>query len=214
MPLELQHQRKMIGKRIAMIIRQGFLLRGLMALVVSVAGLDAGLVAGDEPVDITQAPEPLENADAEHDVNRAHAALRVRAGYSVRAIAREPLVADPVSARLDLRGRLWVVEMPDYPLGPPEGTPPSGRIKILTDGDRDGVFDQATLFAEGLLFATGVQPYRDGAFVTLAGKISFFRDLDGDDQADEEILLKKIAISRVTNLVLQCCIDVIKLMGI
>lgn len=189
MPLELQHQRKMIGKRIAMIIRQGFLLRGLMALVVSVAGLDAGLVAGDEPVDITQAPEPLENADAEHDVNRAHAALRVRAGYSVRAIAREPLVADPVSARLDLRGRLWVVEMPDYPLGPPEGTPPSGRIKILTDGDRDGVFDQATLFAEGLLFATGVQPYRDGAFVTLAGKISFFRDLDGDDQADEVIEL-------------------------
>jgi len=169
--------------------RLGFFLRGLVAVVFLLAGLDGGITFGDKPVDITVVAKQRGDADSAHSVSHVREALKVRTGYSVQAIATEPLIADPVSARLDHRGRLWVVEMPDYPVGPPEGSRPSGRIKILTDGDRDGVFDQATVFAEGLLFATGVQPYRDGVFVTSAGKISFMRDRDGDDQADEVIEL-------------------------
>jgi len=87
--------------------------------------------------------------------------LHVRSGYRVDLVASEPLIQDPVSARLDFRGRLWVVEMPDYPTGPIDGRAPDGRIKVLQDSNGDGQFDQATTFADGLLFPTGIQPYRD-----------------------------------------------------
>lgn len=130
-----------------------------------------------------------EQTNSAHTVEKIHDALQMRSGYVVQLVASEPLIADPVSARLDHKGRLWVVEMPDYPMGPGEGEVPSGRIKILTDTDQDGVFDQVSIFADELLFATGVQPYRDGAFVTLAGKIAFFRDHDGDDRSDESVVL-------------------------
>lgn len=126
---------------------------------------------------------------ATHTVEKIHDSLQVRPGYQVEVVASEPLIADPVTARLDHQGRLWVVEMPDYPLGPAEGESPNGRIKILKDTDEDGVFDKATIFADELLFATGVQPYRDGAFVTLAGRIEFLRDQDGDGKADERTVL-------------------------
>lgn len=127
--------------------------------------------------------------ESSHSVDQAAAALAVHDGFKFRAVAQEPMVVDPVSARLDMRGRLWVVEMPDYPLGPPDGAGPNGRIKILEDRDKDGLFDQVHLFAEGLSFATGVQPYRDGALVTLAGQIVFIRDKDGDLRGDETTVL-------------------------
>lgn len=121
-----------------------------------------------------------------HSVASVAGALSVRDGYSIHAVASEPLVVDPVSARLDARGRLWVVEMPDYPTGPREGHGPSGRIKVLQDTDGDGRFDEGKVFADGLLFATGVQPYRSGAFVTLSGKIIYLEDVDGDGRADKQ----------------------------
>ncbi len=124
-----------------------------------------------------------------NSVEQMTAALATHDDYQFRAIAHEPLVVDPVSARLDGRGRLWVVEMPDYPTGAPDGTFPNGRIKILLDLNQDGLFDRADLFADRLDFATGVQPYRDGAFVTVAGQIVFMRDQDGDNRSDETIVL-------------------------
>ena len=127
-------------------------------------------------------------ASAAHPVTDIQRSFSLRSGYTVQAIATEPLITDPVTARLDSDGRLWVVEMPDYPMGPADGKPPSGRIKIIADKDHDGVFDHATVFASVLLFAP-LQPYRDGAFVTLAGKIIFLRDRDHDGQADETVVL-------------------------
>ncbi|MEM1068184.1 MAG: PVC-type heme-binding CxxCH protein [Planctomycetota bacterium] len=118
-------------------------------------------------------------------VQRATESLKVLDGFRFQLVASEPLINDPVSARLDARGRLWVVEMPDYPTGPRDGQAPSGKIKILEDRNADGVFDHATLFADGLLFATGLQPYRDGAIVTLAGQIVFMRDVDDDGISDQ-----------------------------
>ncbi|MEM6687951.1 MAG: PVC-type heme-binding CxxCH protein [Planctomycetota bacterium] len=117
--------------------------------------------------------------------------LQLRAGYRVEIAAAEPLVVDPVAARLDRHGNLWVVEMPDYPTGPlktvknPKAEP-SGRVKVLNDVDSDGRFDSSTTFIDGLMFATGVQPFSDGAIITTAGKILFARDTDGDGRADTE----------------------------
>ncbi len=119
-----------------------------------------------------------------HAPEQVAATLHVREGYEVTLVAAEPLVQDPVAVRFDQRGRLWVVEMPDYPTGPRDGAEPAGRVRILTDDNGDGRFDSTTTFADGLLFATGVQPYRDGAFITLAGSIAYFADTDGDGVAD------------------------------
>lgn len=127
--------------------------------------------------------------DLTNPIGEASTALQIHDGFQFRAVAHEPLVVDPVSVKLDMRGRLWVVEMPDYPLGAIDGEGPNGRIKILEDVDHDGLYDRFDLFAEGLDFATGVQPFRDGAFVTLAGHIVFMRDRDGDNRSDETVFL-------------------------
>ncbi len=123
------------------------------------------------------ASEPL-------SVEKALARFRLDDGLRIECVASEPLVVDPVAIRFDQHGRLWVVEMRDYPLGPPDGQPFLSRIRILTDTDGDGRYDKGVTFADQLPFCTGVQPWRDGVIVTLAGQVAFFADRDGDGKAD------------------------------
>ena len=40
------------------------------------------------------------------------------------------------------------------------------------------------MFVDGLIFPTGLQPWRDGVIVTLSGKIQFMADTNGDGQCD------------------------------
>lgn len=112
-------------------------------------------------------------------------ALQTQEGLRVSLAACEPHVVDPISMRFDDHGRMWVVEMRDYPTGPPNGTKPDGRIVVLTDSNRDGVFETSVTFASGLVFPTGLQPWRDGVIVTLAGKIEYMADTDGDLECDQ-----------------------------
>jgi putative membrane-bound dehydrogenase-like protein len=120
-------------------------------------------------------------------VEPAHAekTMRVRPGYEVQLVAAEPLVSDPVSMAWGADGTLWVTEMHDYPSGMDGKGAPGSRIVRLEDVDRDGVYDKSTPFLEGLGFATGVMPWRDGALVTCAPDILFAKDTDGDGMADE-----------------------------
>lgn len=106
-------------------------------------------------------------------------------GLRIELVASEPEIVDPVAMAFDADGRLWVVEMRDYPNGPAPGTPPMSRIKRLEDRDGDGRYETAGTFADQLLFATGVLPWQDGVIVTLAGEVAFFRDTNGDGQADQ-----------------------------
>ena len=101
-----------------------------------------------------------------------------RPGFTVELVAAEPLVESPVAFEWDAHGRLWVVEMRDYPLGMDGKGEPGGRIKILTDEDGDGRYDKATIFADGLQFPTGVFPCYDGAIVAAAPDILFLSDND------------------------------------
>lgn len=102
----------------------------------------------------------------------------------IELVAAEPEIVDPVAVAFGPDGSLWVVEMRDYPHGPAEGSPPLSRIKQLYDRDGDGRFETARVFAEKLLFVTGVLPYRDGLIVTHAGQVSYFADRDGDGVAE------------------------------
>ena len=115
----------------------------------------------------------------------ALADFRLPDGYQIELVAAEPEVVDPVAVAFDPQGRLWVVEMRDYPLLPEGGTP-SSCIKILEDKDQDGRYESVSIFAENLLFPTGLQLWGSGAFVTLAGEIAYFPDDDGDGRADKK----------------------------
>ena len=63
--------------------------------------------------------------DAETDPPRSPAeslaALEIEPGYNIELIAAEPLIKDPVAIAFDQRGKMFVVEYGDYPIGPEEG---------------------------------------------------------------------------------------------
>ena len=99
-------------------------------------------------------------------------------------VAAEPQTVDPVAVAFDEAGRMFVVEMRDYPNGPADGQPPLSSLKLLEDPDGDGYFETSTVYADGLLFPTGVLPWQGGVIVTLAGEVRYFRDIDGDSVAD------------------------------
>src|SRR5688572_4771986 len=117
---------------------------------------------------------PLSPADAQKAFVLADSSLRIELA------AAEPEVIDPVAIRFDEDGRMWVVEMRDYPLGNPAGGEPLSRIRVLEDKDGDGRFESAATFADKLLFATGLQPWRGGAFVTMSGRLAYMKDTAGD----------------------------------
>ena len=124
---------------------------------------------------------PLSPADAQKQFVLADATL------AIELAAAEPAVIDPVAIRFDEDGRMWVAEMRDYPLGPPDGDT-SGKhkshIRVLEDRDGDGRYETATTFADKLAFVTGLQPWKGGVFVTLAGRVAYMKDTDGDGRAD------------------------------
>jgi putative membrane-bound dehydrogenase-like protein len=122
-------------------------------------------------------------------------AMHVRPGMKVELAAAEPLIVDPVAFDWGPDGRLWVVEMRDYPSGMTwnkegdEFGKPGGRVKVLTDVNGDGRYDKASIFLDEIPFPTGVKVWRKGVLVTAAPDIFYAEDTDGDDKADERKLL-------------------------
>ena len=100
------------------------------------------------------------------------------------AAAVEPQVIDPVALCFDPDGDLYVVESPGYP-HPGQGLPKTrqGRIIRLHDTNKDGRFEQRTVFAKDFIFPNGILPWRCGFFVTAAPDIFYLKDTDGDGQA-------------------------------
>ena len=142
----------------------------------------------------------------------AVATFRTLHGFRMDLIAAEPLVFDPVAAAYDEDGRLYVVEMSDYPHVSPtndkpfaENTldPPIGRLRLLTDRDGDGTFDTATVLADKLSWPTGVVPWKGGVFVAATPSIWYIKDADGDGRAEirEEVFqgFRKYNIQAVMN---------------
>ena len=117
--------------------------------------------------------------------------IHVPPGYRVELVVSEPNVLDPVAFDWDLAGRLWVVEMADYPLGMDGQGKAGGRVRLLMDDDGDGFFERSQLFVENLNFPTGILTWRDGVLITAAPEILFLRDTDGDGKCDSrEVLLQ------------------------
>lgn len=151
---------------------------------VVVAGLLLSVLSAQElPKQVSGGPgKPLSPAEAQK-------LFRLPQGLRIELIAAEPQIESPVAMAFAPDGRLWVVEMGDYPNGPSKGEAPAGRIKILEDKDGDGFFETSRVFADKLLFANGLLHWKDGVIVTQAPNIVHLRDTDGDDKADKQDIL-------------------------
>ena len=106
--------------------------------------------------------------------------VRIAPGFRIEPFVSEPAIASPVAMDFDEMGRIYVVEMPGYPLD----TRPTGRVKLLEDRDHDGRYERATVFAEGLVLPTGVMRWKRGVLVTAAPDVWYLEDTDGDGRAD------------------------------
>jgi len=139
---------------------------------------------GDEvPADFKM-PEPLEP-------DEGLASFKVGSGLRLELVASEPLVADPIAVDWGPDGRLWVVEMADYPLGLDGNNTPGGRVRFLTDSDGDGDYDESTVFLKGIAFPTSMKTWRNGVIVVSAPEIFYAEDRDGDGIADHRETLFK-----------------------
>jgi putative membrane-bound dehydrogenase-like protein len=133
-------------------------------------------------------PLPLPHSEplsAERSLSKIH----VPEGFRVELVACEPQVIDPVAFDWDAKGRLWVIEMSDYPMGMDGRGKAGGRVRVLEDRDGDGRYESSSLFAEGLNFPNGLLTWRDGVLVAAAPQILFLRDTNGDGKADTKEVL-------------------------
>ncbi len=149
--------------------------------------------SGTQSLIVRRVREILEDSFSEEQALNAQQALeatRVWDGYQVELVASEPLVRDPINLAFGTDGRVWVVEMTDYPRGVAEGS----QVKWMRDTDGDGKLDEVQVFLDGLSYPTSVMPWRDGAIIIAAPDIIFAHDEDGDGQADRvEKLLTGVA---------------------
>lgn len=128
--------------------------------------------------------------------------LEVHPEFELSLVASEPLINNPMNIDWDDKGRLWVVETPEYPNGLRQANvaawqdsgslkpgqydrKPQDRVSILEDTNGDGVMDKKTVFADEIELATSSVFYKDGVIVCAAPDIWFFEDTNGDDKADK-----------------------------
>src|SRR5207245_11130910 len=93
-----------------------------------------------------------------------HPTFTVAEGLEVNLWAENPLLAKPIQMNWDPRGRLWVASSEVYPQVEP-GQTPNDKIIVLEDTTGAGKADKSTVFADGLLIPTGLEPGAGGVSV-------------------------------------------------
>ncbi|MAD79378.1 MAG: dehydrogenase [Planctomycetaceae bacterium] len=175
-----------------------------MACVESIRGAD------DKPISrqVTAADMPrIPHTDADDALKT----FRLAGGFGVELVAAEPLVGDPVDACFDEFGRMYVAEMHGYPfsqeptkLNPKGGgKKDAGIVRLLEDTDGDGRMDKSVIFADQISWPTSLCCYNGGVFVIAPQYLYYFKDTDGDNQADvREVVLSGFGrdnVQSVTN---------------
>jgi len=136
----------------------------------------------------------------------AAAKIEIHPEFDLSLAAAEPLINKAMNIDWDEKGRMWVVETPEYPNGLRKANTavwkdmgsvepgtydrdPLDRISILSDTDGDGVMDKKHVFADKLELATSFVLHKNGVIVSSAPDIWFLEDTDVDLVADKRTKL-------------------------
>lgn len=112
---------------------------------------------------------------------KALASFQLHPDFEIETVAHEPQVESPLAMRFDGDGRMWVVEMRGYMLDA-NGTgeaDPIGRISIHEDTDDDGVYDQSSVFLDGLNQPRSIAFYKGGVLYGGHEKLYFVENHNG-----------------------------------
>ncbi|MEM6279656.1 MAG: HEAT repeat domain-containing protein [Verrucomicrobiota bacterium] len=112
-------------------------------------------------------------------------------GLEISPAVAPGLVQSPSAAAMDDRGHLYVFDTSTLPSeeGNPPNYPSDFSIRRLSDTDGDGVFDQATRFADYLDLPRGAVWIYDSLYVLSPPGLWKFTDLNGDGLAEQRELL-------------------------
>ncbi len=132
--------------------------------------------------------------------------MKVPDGFTVKVVACEPMIRQPLSISFDERGRMWVLQYLQYPNPaglkpvkqdqylrtiwdrfpepPPKGPKGLDRITICYDPDEAGRYRKSKDFVSGLNLATGFCIGNGGVYVVQPPYLLFYADKDHDDVPD------------------------------
>ena len=133
-------------------------------------------------VQVPEIPLRVGNLNAHH-TEQPRPTFEVADGLEVTLWAENPLLNKPTQMNFDPQGRLWVASSEVYPQIEP-GQAATDKIVVLEDTQNTGHADKATVFAEGLLIPTGVEPGDGGCYVAQSTELLHFRDTKGTGKAD------------------------------
>src|SRR3954469_15589547 len=112
----------------------------------------------------------------------------VAPGFEVNLFAADPLLAKPIQMNFDPQGRLWVASSEIYPQIKP-GEKANDKIIVLEDTTGAGKADKTTVFADGLLIPTGVEPGDGGAYVANSTELVHLSASKPGGKADRKRIL-------------------------
>ncbi len=107
------------------------------------------------------------------------AGFQIEPGFTLKLVANEPLIKDPVDLEFDENGNAFVLEMPGYPFEDQQS-----RILLLKDENQDGIYDGQSVYAENLQLATSIMPYKKGMLVAAPPYLLHVIDTDDDYKVD------------------------------
>ena len=108
--------------------------------------------------------------------------FKVADGFEVNLFAADPLLAKPIQMNFDAAGRLWLACSETYPQIKP-GQKANDKIILLEDTKGVGKADKVTVFADGLLIPTGLEPGDGGVYVANSTDLLHLSDPTGAGKA-------------------------------
>jgi len=151
-----------------------------LAFLFAVANL-----VGAEPDGVTQWRQDVQ-PNQPYSPWEAISRMTVPEGFTVKLVAGEPEIVNPIAMSFDDRGRIWITESIEYPRKP-AGTG-RDRVKVLEGARADGHAEKVTVFAEGFNIPTGVATGYGGVWVLNAPDLLFLREKDGKEISREVVL--------------------------
>ena len=118
----------------------------------------------------------------------------IKDDFKIQEVAAEPLLDSPVAMTQDLKGRLWVVELPGYmrDINASDENKADGKIIILEDEDGDGTMDKRKVFLDGLVAPRALALVYGGLLYTETPKL-WWTPIE-NDQPGERVLVDSVYV--------------------